>query len=129
MAGNRATGDNGGRRTATAERAEAAGERLAHSLAGLLNGFPRRSATPGGSAGGSEPGERGERNRRAEELVDRWQSGSSAMALVLVQRARQMWARAREGFEDILAEARFIRAQRHDRAIDAPDKRATDRTA
>jgi hypothetical protein len=114
----------GDSQNAMALRAEALGERLGRSLAGLRQrlpvagtrddetqdpGVPARDETrQGGAAAVGD----GERIQRADQLVTRLQNGAVAYAVVIGQRLRRLAARLREEAEDIAAEARHVRTDR-----------------
>jgi hypothetical protein len=111
-------------RSTIAVRAEALGERLGRSLAGLRQRarapMARDDETqdPGAPAfdetreAGAAPAGHGERFQRADQLVTRLQGGAVAYAIVIGQRLRRLAARLREEAEDIAAEARHIRTDR-----------------
>jgi hypothetical protein len=105
------TGGDG--RSTIAVRAEALGERLGRSLAGLRQRVPRtgtrddETQDQGAAAAGD-----GERVRRADQLVTRLQGSAVAYATVIGQRLRRLVARLREEAEDIAAEAQHLRTDR-----------------
>jgi hypothetical protein len=111
-------------RGTVAVRAEALGERLGRSLAGLrqrarASGMRDDEAQDRGAPpldetreAGAAPAGDGERFQRADQLVTRLQGGAVAYAIVLGQRLRRLAARLREEAEDIAAEAQHIRTDR-----------------
>jgi hypothetical protein len=103
----------GDSQNAMALRAEALGERLGRSLAGLRQRLPvagtRDDETQ--QARAAAVGD-GERIQRADQLVTRLQGGAVAYAVVIGQRLRRLAARFREEAEDIAAEARHLRTDR-----------------
>jgi hypothetical protein len=108
-----------GQRTIAA-RAEALGERLGRSLAGLRQRVPgtrtrddetRAPAPDETQEAGMAAGD-GERVQRADQLVTRLQGGAAAYAVVIGRRLRRLAARLREEAEDITAEAQHLRTDR-----------------